>query len=526
MPDAMATSANGTANGDSRIHGYTVSPLVSGVKNVGWLLEQNTWLQEFVNDVLQRSDLVLRQSRRRDIYDRMRYRDPEISGAYEQLIWPIKGSEARVLPRKRDDTPDGAKRAQILTDMLADGPGYEEILESILEIPWRGYGGVELRGTYGGLGEPSKGEPRLVGAVEIPPEALTFHVDGAPRMLTNDLSLTGITLDKPEWRWKFCIATWGSTKGGNWFGTGLAQRIYWLWMFMNQNWRDWNKALEKFAMPTLKATVTRGNFKGLKPTIMRMFRDYISDAGVALPEGIELDLLNPNARSFPGYEKMYEVVTTAIRKGLLGVTLTMDPGDRGSQSLGRVHGRMLTDRQWAVVRWVQRTLSNSLIRYLAEAEFGQYNGERLEIQFEEREDERLALDKIKTAAGFSLPVQTDEVYDRLSLTRPEGLPDVMTLQAMPGLPTDPGGAPATHPGPTGPPAATASFAEGAAIIDARNETRRLAELEGVQTGGIALAARAISDAFPEIMRRRAKSRDSLRGTSPQGPDRTGGRRRD
>ncbi len=480
-----------------------LAPLITSAKTIGSLLESNRWLYHFVGDVLQYDDLVLRQSRRRDIYDRMLDRDPEIAGAFEQLVWPIRGSNKRVVPAAHDESPEGERRSKILTDITNDGEGYGQILGGLLRIPWRGWGGVELRGRFGGLGEPRLGEPRLPGATEIPPEALTFEINGAARLKTNANPFFGVPLDDPSLRYKFIIATWGSNKGGNWFGTGIALRIYWLWKFLNSNLRAWNIALERYATPTLKGTVGKGDYSAHRRKLLRIFRDYVAQAGIVVPEGIEVDLLGgPGGKAFPGYEKKDEVMRSAIRKGILGVTLTMDQGDRGSQALGRVHARALSDRQWAVVQWIQDVLSATLIRYLSEAEFGDYQGHRLQIVFEEREDERLRIEKLRAAQEVGIAAREEDVREIVELPKPAEGEDAIELKvAPPALPAPAAGDAAFSVGSGG--SAPDLFAEDA-LVDNTSENRRLNELEGVTVGGVAVAARQLMRAFPDVIRANAR----------------------
>lgn len=502
-------------------HAVDLAPLLTGPRTVGSLLESNQWLYNFVGEVLQHDDLILRQSRERDIYDRMLQRDSEVAGAYEQLIWPILGSEPRVIPAAHDESSEGERRQKILTDMVREGEGYREVLRGILNIPWRGYGGVELRGRFGGLGEPRLGEPRLAGAVEIPPEALTFEIDGAPRLKTNAHPFLGVKLDDPSLRWKFIIAHWGSTKGGNWFGTGIALRIYWLWKFKAANRRSWNVALERHATPTLIARHEKGDFASYKRTMLKIFRDYVSEAGIVVPNGMNVELLgSPGGRSFPGYEKMDEVMAAAIRKGVLGVTLTMDQGDRGSQALGRVHARALSDRQWAVVQWAQDVLSSSLIRYLSEAEFGNYQGHRLEIVFEEREDERLRIEKLRAAQDLRLAVREDDIRELVGLPKP-GDQEQDVIQLEPVAAAAPLGLPA--PADTDAEPVPLTFAEPTGLVDNKSENRRLSEVNEVSADAVRSAATTLMRLFPKTIKGRLRdaekkvgsldSTESGRGTS-------------
>jgi hypothetical protein len=159
----------------------TRTPIFSRINVLSDVGPAEQLLSVLGDEVVWNNDLLLKQSRRLDIYDRMRWRHDEIGTAYEALIAPIKGAEIRVLPATADQSESAVRQAQILEDILNGSRGFREILAGLLEIPWRGFGGVELTGSRG-LGEPMIGEHRLPGAVEIPPESIVFDVLGNPRL--------------------------------------------------------------------------------------------------------------------------------------------------------------------------------------------------------------------------------------------------------------------------------------------------------------------------------------------------------
>ncbi len=469
-------------------------------------------------EVIWGSDLLLRQSRRRDIYDRMRWRNDAIASAYEALIEPIKGAPLKVVPAVDDHSPEGQQQAQRLTDLVQSSRGMRQIMDGLLEIPWRGYGGVELTGTMG-LGEPLAGEHRIPGAVEVPPESLIFDVLGNPRLrIRGEDETVGIDLCAPDLRWRFIVAHWGSTKGGNWFGTGIAQRVYWLYWFHTTNTKNWNKALEKFAMPTLLANVTGKDYDTIRKRILTMFRDYVADSGLVVPaDQAEVEQLG-SANAFPGYEKMDETMRKAIRIAILGASLTQDQGSVGSQALGTVHAEQLTDRQQSIVRWMQDVLTDTLITYLSEAEFGAYYGHRLEVAFEEVEDQNLVLQQVQAASDLGLMVNRDELYQKLDfeapdpeatevevidLTKPTGLPPIPGQQFMP--------QPLEFPMAEG-------FAESGGLVDAKRENARLSDLDGLSVGSAVTAARqtveALADSLGSRIADEAKKKTASRESKP------------
>lgn len=480
-------------------------------------------IQALADEVLFQNDLILRQSRRRDIYDRMRHRQDEIASAYDSLIDPIAGAPAKIIPAPNDSSDEGRQQAEHLTSLIEDSQGYREIISGILEIPWRGYGGVELTGSLG-LGEPLRGEPRVAGAVEIPPESLVFDVLGNPRLqLRGVADVNGIDLLDPSVRWRFIVAQWGSTKGGNWFGTGIALRVYWLWWFLTQNLKDWNKALEKFAMPVLLAAVKAKDWDTLRSRMLRLFKDYVSDSGIVYPEDqVEIDALNQTGR-FPAYEKMDEVMRRSIRKAILGETLTMDQGPTGSQALGNVHAETLTKRQQKLVSWAQDILTSTLVCYLSEAEFGHATGHRLKIEFEEQENKELTILQLGLAADLGLPMDRAEVYRKLDskeVTKDTDPETVIQLQRTSGLSPGAGaglpGEGAPQPVPDGGEVDPETglpfegFQEQGGLVDHKNENRRLGDEDGLVLGTSVRAARmvieALSERLPTRIRDEAKKK--------------------
>lgn len=489
-------------------------------------------IQALADDVLFQNDLILRQSRRRDIYDRMLERHDEIGSAFDSLVDPIIGAPPIVEPPKLNVNEVGEayvaearRQAAILTERLEDKKGYRETVSGCSKVIWRGFGGVELTGTFG-LGDVSQGEELLAGAVEIPPESLTFDALGNPRLKLRGVSdVNGIDMLAPELRHRFIVGTWGSTKGGNWFGTGLALRVYWLWWFLTQNTKDWNKALEKFAMPTLLAAVKGKDWETLRKRLLTLFKDYVSDSGLVYPEDqVEIDTIDPTGK-FPAYEKFDEVMRKAIRKAILGETLTADQGNVGSQALGTVHANTLSQRQRKIVAWLQDLLSETLVCYMSEALFGgaAIPGMRLNIKFETEQDKTLALQQAQAASTLGMMVKRTELAQKLDFevvdedTDPAEIVD-LAKRSQPVAPGVAGGgavAPPPAPVEVAPdPFAGVTVPEGFAerqaggLVDGRNEQRRLADEEGLVLGSTVRAAKMVMDALNGSLPTRIKDQAS------------------
>ena len=420
---------------------------VARYRNLASFASAATIFDAFVSEIMDpQADPIVRQSRRVDTDDRMRYRHHEIAGSYESLVHPLVGCTWRAKPPDQSDQ-QATDAAAGFTREIRRSPGWRALLEILGERPWRGYNGVELNGSYGGLGDISRGEP-LIGdgdarPIEIPPLALTFHADtGRPRLLTKDEPINGIPLDTKEWRTKFLIGQYGSVKGGNWFGVGIRERVYWLWVFLTKNLRDWASGNERLGNPIPWAEVFEGDFSKQKTALKTVFRDLVANGGALItPKGVKISLLG-DKQQFDSFGQFDERQAAAIHKAILGQTLTTEQGARGSLSLGKVHADTLTDRQWYLIGCFQAWLA-PLARWYCQQVYGRDLGLILEPEFADQTDDALTLERLKFAAEQALTIRTQQLYDKLDVDMPPGLPEFTTLSKPVPAPFGmPGGAPA------------------------------------------------------------------------------------
>lgn len=405
----------------------------------------HSWWDRIVAEVMDpETDLVLQQSRRRDPYLRMRWRDHEIATAYESVIGPIVAARWQAKPAAGDDRPAAIEAAAQVSEDLDRSPGLPHVLEEFGERPFRGWGGTELNGSLGGLGDVTNGEPLIpddfdTRPTEIPPFALTWETEsGRARLLTDEDSYRGIALDRPEWRTKFLIGSWGSTEGGNWRGSGWGMRVWYLHAIARKLWQDWASGNERLGNPWVVAQIgVEGQYKTQAAVMKRLIRDTAANGGgIVLPHYIDSLTLLGDKMPFDSFAQMMDALNAAIHKAIKGETLTTEQGDRGAFALGAIHADQLTERQWYVIRAFQRWL-RPLLKWVCELRYGQDYGLVAEPVFETVEDEALAITKLSSAADLGLEVLTNEVYEKHGLTRPDGLEDTMKLSkaavATPGL---------------------------------------------------------------------------------------------
>jgi phage gp29-like protein len=76
------------------------------------------------------------------------------------------------------------------------------------------------------------------------------------------------------------------------YGRGLAEWLYWPVLFKRNGIRFWNIFLDKFSVPPTKGTYPRGATKDERDTLLEAMMALANDSGVALPEGMAIELLD------------------------------------------------------------------------------------------------------------------------------------------------------------------------------------------------------------------------------------------
>ncbi len=136
---------------------------------------------------------------------------------------------------------------------------------------------------------------------------------------------------------KFWSMSTGADHDDEPYGMGLAHWLYWPVYFKRNGMKFWLVFLEKFGMPTAKATLAAGqmNNKELVAKAVRALREIQTDGGVVVPEGVAIDLIEIARSGTVDYLGLHDAMNGAISKIVLSQTMTTDNGSSLSQS--KVH---------------------------------------------------------------------------------------------------------------------------------------------------------------------------------------------
>jgi len=120
-----------------------------------------------------------------------------------------------------------------------------------------------------------------------------------------------------------------------------AYRAFWL---KDTAWKLRAIYMERYSGNNLKGTYPK-NDADAKKALLEIFSTWQQETGIALPEGVDVEVLNLATSSKSEYEATINDCNREIQIGILGQTLTMDVGAKGtgSRALGQVHDGVRDD---------------------------------------------------------------------------------------------------------------------------------------------------------------------------------------
>lgn len=232
------------------------------------------------------------------------------------------------------------------------------------------------------------------------------------RLLTTDNLVDGEPVAKLYPR-KFFTHVFGGADD-NPYGTGLGRSLWWNVYFKKQGIKFWLQFVDKFASPTALGKYPRGATKEQKSTLMDALLAIAADAGVSIPEDLDISLLEASrSGSISCYESLCGYMDTEMSKTVLGETLTTQLGSTGSYSASQTHNEVRKELSKADADLLSDTLNRTLIKWDVELNMPDAKPPRLWRNFEEAQDldKRVGRDKTLFDMGFKLKAESvTEIY--------------------------------------------------------------------------------------------------------------------
>lgn len=146
-----------------------------------------------------------------------------------------------------------------------------------------------------------------------------------------------------------------------------AYRAYWI---KDTAWKLRCVYMERYSGNNLKGKYPK-NDPTAKAALLEIFKTWQQETGIALPEGVEVDVLNIATSSMSEYERSIADCNKEMQIGILGQTLTMDvgAGGTGSRALGQVHEGVVDDFVLFLDEILSDDINRQVVRPLVDYNF-------------------------------------------------------------------------------------------------------------------------------------------------------------
>lgn len=219
---------------------------------------------------------------------------------------------------------------------------------------------------------------------------------------------------------------------------GLARSAAWGWMFKNYGMKDWVRFVEAYGQPIRVGRYRPDASQEDQDTLYRAVLNVAADAACILPEGMNIEFVtdnNPTGRS-DVYKDLMAYIDNKISIATLGQTLTTEPGESGSYSLGQVHNLVRGDIEMADAALLAQALRRDLVKPIIDLNFGVQDAyPKVIIERPQAYDKKEIAETLSILVPMGMRVKTDEVRSRMGYAAPEEGDDV--LAAGPGAPALP-----------------------------------------------------------------------------------------
>ncbi|KXX64189.1 DUF935 domain-containing protein [Marichromatium gracile] len=165
-----------------------------------------------------------------------------------------------------------------------------------------------------------EGERVVLDAVRVR-DRTRFVFDGVGRLRLKTLAnAEGEILPERKF-WAFAT---GADHDDEPYGLGLAHWLYWPVLFKRANIKFWLIAAEKFGSPTAIGVFPPGATATEQQKLLTTLQAIQTDAGVILPEGMTIDLLEAKRTGGADYAALCDYMDAAIAKLTLGQVMTSE----------------------------------------------------------------------------------------------------------------------------------------------------------------------------------------------------------
>jgi len=206
---------------------------------------------------------------------------------------------------------------------------------------------------------------------------------------------------------KFIVHALGA-KDSNPYGMGLGSKLFWLVWFKRQGITFWLTLLDKFGSPTSVGKYPTGTSPIDQQKLLDALSAISQDAGVIVPEGMIIELLEATRGGNAGYEEMIRYMDEQISYCVLGESSSAKGSGGALASAAILRNEVRLELVQYDADMLSATLNNTLIKWIAEYNVPGATPPTVWRKIAEAEDIKLRAERDKIL--FEMGMRPDEEY--------------------------------------------------------------------------------------------------------------------
>lgn len=254
---------------------------------------------------------------------------------------------------------------------------------------------------------------------DISTRSYCFNLDGE-LLIRTITSPQGEVAD--EYRW---LVTRHMPERENPYGVALLSTCFWPWMFKNGGLKFFVKFCEKFGIPWPVGKYPQGTGDKEIQELVDRLQNMVEDAVAAIPEGVELDLLETKTSGDLPQERLVNLCNREMSKALTSQSLATEIIDGGSRAAADTHAERSQKNEKSDRSLVADTYCQ-LFAWITEINFGPNVPPPIWVYVDKKELNTSDV-SFFTAAAKLIPIKREDIYKRLELSEPTDLDEVVFL---------------------------------------------------------------------------------------------------
>ncbi|MGN0153497.1 MAG: DUF935 domain-containing protein [Lachnospiraceae bacterium] len=343
-----------------------------------------------------------------ELFEEMEEKDPHLFSQLQTRKLAVTGLDWEVQPFSEDEKDK--QIADFVSEQLKSIENLDDNFIDLLDAIGKGISILEIE-----WGVDENGFNVIENMEYVHPKKLIWDsVTDEMKICTKEYP-SGISFPKN----KFVIHRY-KAKSGHASRAGILRVVAWMYLFKNYDIKDWVSFCEVFGMPLRLGKYNAAASEDDQRALMEAIYSLGTDAAGIIPDSTMIDFIEANkTTSADIYERLSRYCDEQISKAVLGQTLSSDSGG-GSYAQGKVHNEVRHDLTVADAKALATTIRRDIIGALVEYNFGvDANLPFFTFDCQEAEDQREAVDILKTLADMGLPIPESHIYKKFNIPKPE-----------------------------------------------------------------------------------------------------------